>query len=249
MSLPVHIYLPPCYDPAGHAYPALYLIRGTDGYGNWIKNGLPELADEQIAAGALPAFIAVMPATDERARGGGKYRYSSSGGGSWEEFMLSELLPFVESNYSVWRDRDGRAIGGISRGAYWSLEIAFRHPDVFSIVAGHSPAITPDILIGVPGNFSMLDLAESADSVRSLRIYLDAGDNDWARRGVQRLSEDLDASGIPYTATSGEGIHSDPYWASRMGDYLAFYAAGWPSAARAKASSVGFAGNAVPGQP
>jgi len=248
-NLPVHVYLPPCYDPVHYTYPALYLIRGTDGYGNWVKNGLPQVADAQIGAGALPPFIAVMPATDEWARGGGKYRYSSGGKGSWEEFMLDDLLPFVEGKYSVWRDRDGRAIGGISRGAYWSLEIAFRHPDLFGIVAGHSPAITPDILIGVPGNFSMLDLAESADDVRSLRIYLDAGDNDWARRGVKRLSTDLDADGIPYTATSGEGIHSDPYWASRMSDYLSFYAATWPSIARAKPSAVGFTGNAAPGQP
>ncbi|MCS7062191.1 MAG: hypothetical protein RMN25_13655, partial [Anaerolineae bacterium] len=84
VNLPVHVYLPPCYDGKRYAYPVIYLMRGTDGYGNWVRNGLPEVADLHIGLGLLPPFVAVMPATDESAVNGGKFRYSSRGSNSWE---------------------------------------------------------------------------------------------------------------------------------------------------------------------
>lgn len=235
LSLPVHIYLPPCYDGERNIYPAIYLFRGTDGYGNWVRNGLPEVADLQIGLGLLPPFVAVMPATDESSAGGGKFRYSSRGDGSWEGFVVNELLPAIESRYSVWQTPAGRAIGGISRGAYWSIEIAFQHPDLFGIVGGHSPAITSDLLIGTPADFSMLSMARSIDDIKRQRIHLDAGSRDWAQSGVRKLSGDLSAAGIAHTTSSGEGGHTDAYWKSRMTDYLAFYTATWPRIPRPKA--------------
>ncbi|MGQ9903696.1 MAG: alpha/beta hydrolase [Anaerolineae bacterium] len=234
VNLPVHVYLPPCYNDRKHIYPAIYLFRGTDGYGNWVENGLPEVADLQIGLGLLPPFIAVMPATDESSANGGKFRYSSRGNGSWEDFIVNELLPAIERKYSVWQTPAGRAIGGISRGAYWSIEIAFQHPDLFGIVGGHSPAITSDLLIGTPAGFSMLSMARSIDEIKKLRIHLDAGDRDWAQRGVRQLSADLSGAGIAHTTSAGEGIHADGYWKSRMTDYLAFYTATWPRIPRPK---------------
>ncbi len=241
VSLPVHIYLPPCYDGERNSYPVIYLFRGTDGYGNWVKNGLPEVADLQIGLGLLPPFVAVMPATDEASANGGKFRYSSQGKASWEGFVVNELLPAIESKYSVWQTPAGRAIGGISRGAYWSIEIAFQHPDLFGIVGGHSPAITSDLLIGTPAGFSMLSLARSSDAIKTLRIHLDAGNRDWAQNGVRKLSADLSAAGIAYTTSTGEGIHADAYWKSRMTDYLAFYTATWPRIPRPKTATAGSA--------
>lgn len=239
VNLPVHVYLPPCYNDRKHIYPAIYLFRGTDGYGNWVKNGLPEVADLQIGLGLLPPFIAVMPATDESSANGGKFRYSSRGNGSWEDFIVNELLPAIERRYSVWQTPAGRAIGGISRGAYWSIEIAFQHPDLFGIVGGHSPAITSDLLIGTPAGFSMLSMARSIGEIKKLRIHLDAGDRDWAQRGVRQLSADLSRAGIAYTTSAGQGIHNDAYWKSRMTDYLAFYAATWPRIPRLKTVTAG----------
>lgn len=234
VNLPVHVYLPPCYDAERRIYPVIYLFRGTDGYGNWVRNGLPEVADLQIGLGLLPPFIAVMPATDESAANGGRFRYSSRGNGSWEGFIVNELLPAIESKYSVWQTPAGRAIGGISRGAYWSIEIAFQHPDLFGIVGAHSPAITSDLLIGTPAGFSMLSMARSIGEIRTLRIHLDAGDRDWAQRGMRQLSGDLSRAGIVHTVSTGEGIHADAYWKSRMTDYLAFYTATWPRIPRPK---------------
>ena len=248
--LPVHVYLPPCYDGTRYTYPALYLIQGSAfALGEWVMDGVPRVADLQMSLGILPPFIVVMPGSDLNGGGGGRYLYSTGGKGSWEDFMLNELVPMIETKYSAWPSREGRAIGGISRGGYWSLEIGFTHPDLFSAVGGHSPSITPDKLIGVSANFSMLSFVKSMDTLKTTRIWLDSGSTDWAQNGVNRLSKDLDAKGIAYSVSSGDGGHEDAYWASRVPDYLAFYSANWPHTARAKSVSAGTAADSQGAQP
>jgi len=230
----VHIYLPPCYDPQHHVYPTLYLIHGTAyEQGGWLQNGIPRVADVQMSLGVLPPFIIVMPGADMRAGEASKYSWTNKGRGSYDDFLVNELVPYIETNYSTWASREGRAIGGISRGGYWAIEIAFAHPDLFSVVGGHSPSVFSK-LVGIPQNFSMLNYAPSADALRTLRIWLDSGDQDWARWDMKRLTDDLDAAGVPYTADIGAGGHEDDYWTSRVPEYLAFYAAHWPRVARAK---------------
>jgi len=229
-----HVYLPPCYDPEHHVYPTLYLIHGTAyEQGGWLQNGVPQVADIQMSLGVLPPFIIVMPGADMRASEASIYSWTNTGRGSYDDFLVNELVPYIESNYSTWASREGRAIGGISRGGYWAIEIGFAHPDLFSVVGGHSPSVFSK-LVGVPPNFSMLNYAPSADALRALRIWLDSGDQDWARWDMKKLTDDLDAAGVPYTVEIGVGDHVDEYWTSRVPDYLAFYAADWPRAARAK---------------
>jgi len=50
-------------------------------------------------------------------------------------------MPFIESTIPHRWTAEGRAIGGMSRGAVWSLEIAFRNPARFAAVGGHSAAL------------------------------------------------------------------------------------------------------------
>ena len=250
LSLPVHVYLPPCYDGDRYTYPALYLIQGSAfSLGEWVADGVPAVADEQMGKGTLPPFIIVMPGSDLNASNGGKYLYSSGGKGSWEDFIVNELTPMIQTKYSAWSSREGRAIGGISRGGYWSLEIAFTHLDMYGAVGGHSPSITSDKLIGTPAGFSMLSYVKSIDALKTQRIFLDAGSTDWAQSGVDKLSGDLDAKGITYTVSSGDGGHEDAYWSSRIPDYLAFYSANWPKEPRAKTGSASAAADTQGVQP
>ncbi|MCL5994532.1 MAG: esterase family protein [Chloroflexi bacterium] len=249
-EMQVHVYLPPCYDKSIYVYPALYLIQGSAfRFGEWVEDGVPRIADLHMSLGILPPFIIVMPASDLEGGNYSKYTYSVKGKGSWEDFIVNELVPTIEDRYGAWKNRAGRAIGGISRGGYWSLEIGFANPDKFSAVGGHSPSIMPDKLIGTPANFSMLSLAKSIDALKSVRIFLDAGDRDWAQSGVKRLSSDLDAKGISYTASSGEGGHEDSYWASRVPDYLAFYSDTWPIAPRTRSTQADAAPDSAGKQP
>lgn len=228
-ELPVQIYLPPCYNGMRYEYPALYLIQGS-GYetGEWVDDGIVRIANLQMALAILPPFIIVMPANDLNNGDASCYIDSTGGQGSWEDFIVNELVPRIDQKYSTWKEREGRAIGGISRGGYWSLEIAFTNPDKFSAVGGHSPAIASTYLDGVSDNFSMLSFAKSTDELKQLRISIDAGNNDETLTGMLQLADELDAQKLPYISSIGDGIHNDAYWSSRIDDYMAFYAADWP---------------------
>ncbi|MCL4507690.1 MAG: esterase family protein [Chloroflexi bacterium] len=235
LTLPVQVYLPPCYDDTQYAYPTLYLIQGL-GYtiGQWVNDGATKVADREILAGRLPPFIMVMPANDWMSGNRSRYVYTSRGKGSWEDFIVNELAPTVDARYSTWDDRAGRAIGGISRGGYWSLEIAFTHTGLFSAVGGHSPAITSDYLVGADADFSMLDLVRSTSTLKTLRIFLDAGLDDVTQTGVYQLAAELGAKQVAYTGHIGSGRHDDAYWSAQMGEYLSFYAQDWPDQPRSK---------------
>ncbi len=216
------IYLPPCYDADGNTtrYPVIYLFHGWPfDERHWINLGVDQAADRLITSGDLPPFIIVLPRGDID----GIYNHTSGGDKSWEGVVVNELIPYIDANYRTLAQRDDRAIGGISRGGVWSLEIAFRHPDLFSSVGAHSAALgVNDADAGV----DPLNLVTTAP-IDTLRIYLDSGTSDWTRDTTAQIAKQLDARHIPYTFILSPGDHLDSYWSSQVEAYLRFYAAPW----------------------
>ena len=216
------IYLPPCYDADGNAarYPVIYLFHGWPfDERHWINLGVDKEADRLITSGALPPFIIVLPRGDTD----GIYNHTSGGDKSWEGVVVNELMPYIDANYRTLAQRDYRAIGGISRGGVWSLEIAFRHPDLFSSVGAHSAALSVN---DAGADVDPLNLVKTAP-IDSLRLYLDSGSSDWTRDTTAQLARQLDTRHIPYTFIISPGDHLDSYWSSQVEAYLKFYAAPW----------------------
>lgn len=212
------IYLPPCYEQEGRVYPTLYMLPGNIHSDSvWDYLGLDEAAEAAIGSGDIPPLLIVM------ADSGSLINNTSGGPWSYESLILDDLMPFIESNYCAWDDPAGRAIGGMSRGGYWALEIAFRHPEQFASVGGHSAALLdlyggPDILPQYTGLNN--DLGD-------LRIYFDIGENDWVINNVRQLHEDMEAVGRAHVWVLNEGRHEDAYWANHTGEYLTWYSKPW----------------------
>lgn len=213
------VYLPPCYALDGLTYPALYLMAGNIHDENkWVELGLAEEADRAIGQG-MPPLIVVMP------DGGWLANNSSGGPGSYETLILEELIPHIETNYCVWGDPGARAIGGLSRGGYWALEIAFRFPERFVSAGGHSAALL-DSFAGPEVNPQQTALSRD---LGDLRIYLDIGSEDYLRANTIQLHEEMLAAGVAHDWQLNEGQHVDAYWSAHIPDYLAWYTASWPS--------------------
>ncbi|MCX7680571.1 MAG: esterase family protein [Anaerolineae bacterium] len=217
---PYRIYLPPDYDQSDRRYPVLYLIHGWpyDEF-HWDNLGIDEVADTGIQSGLWPPFLIVMPGADPD----GIFVHTAGGDRSLEGQIVNELLPHIDAHYRTWAAREGRAIGGISRGGVWALEIGLRHPDLFAAVGGHSPALKYNL---APQAYDPFYLARSPESA-TLRIYLSAGDADWAFSHTQALHELLDSLGVPNQFAVHQGGHSDTLWTANIKEYLAFYTAGW----------------------
>jgi enterochelin esterase-like enzyme len=155
---------------------------------------------------------------------GGTLVQSSSGGPfSFEGVVLNELIPFIEANYCASPAGNHRGIGGISRGGYWALEIAFRFPEAFASVGGHSAALL-DTFAGPDINPQYTGLN---NDLVDLRVYLDIGASDWVINNIRRLHEDMLAAGKLHTWVLNEGKHENAYWSKYLSDYLHWYSEPW----------------------
>jgi len=216
-TLAYRVYYPPCYTE-DRAYPTLYLLPGnihTDSI--WDDMGIDETADSLIFSGSISPLLIVM------ADGGWLAQNSSGGPGSYESVVFDELIPHVEATTCAWAAPQGRAIGGLSRGGYWALEIAFRHPASFAGVGGHSAALL-DTYAGPSINPRYTGLSQN---LGDLRIYLDIGRDDYVITPLLALHDEMTAQQIVHTWLLNEGRHEEAYWTSHLADYLRWYGSLW----------------------
>ena len=218
-----YMYQPPCFFDTFQRYPYVVLLHGT-GYddGMWVDLGVPSAMDQGIANGTLPPMVIIMP------EGGALAELNNQpDGASFESLVLDELIPAVERDFCLWGSREGRALGGISRGGFWAFSIGLRHPEMFSALGGHSPHFEPDNALP---EYNPLDLASSISPAESLpRIYMDHGADDYVGANVLRMSELLRQNGIDYDYfVDPVGDHDMTYWSSHVAEYLSFYGEEWP---------------------
>lgn len=214
------VFMPPCYDSHPQRYPYILLGHGSNSSDeHWDDLGIDEAMVRGMALGRLPAMAIVLPWGGELAN-----TNVFVDGHSWESVIIDELMPYMESSYCLAQTRELRAIGGISRGGFWAFLVAFRHPDLFSTLGGHSPFFD---LYHAPASHNPLDLVMATPPTPAINIWMDRGQNDYAQANIELAHERLNANQIPHTyQLYPVGQHENAYWAAHVDDYLAFYAEG-----------------------
>lgn len=135
----VHVYVPSGHNGAG--LPLLVDLVGFTGGGpshtNWKGFGenAPERLDRLIGTGAMPPVAVAFP--DCFTRLGGNQYINSAAMGRWEDFLIGEMLPFVEGRFGC-GGAGRRGVFGKSSGGYGSIIHAMRHADTWSAAACHS---------------------------------------------------------------------------------------------------------------
>lgn len=210
------IYLPPCYDEdQQQAYPVLYLIHGqtyTDT--QWDRLGVPEVADQLIRAGDAVPFIVVMP----RDR-----IWLEPTEDNFGKAVEQSLVPWIDKYYRTIPDRDHRAIGGLSRGGAWAVNIGLSRWDLFSAVGVHSG------FVFYSDNQSIYLWLHNTPPGMIPRIFMDVGDNDRPEiaKGSAWLEDFLTRYDIPHEWHLFSGEHEEDYWRSHIEDYLRWYTKEW----------------------
>jgi S-formylglutathione hydrolase FrmB len=115
-------------------------------------------------------------------------------------------------------------------GGWGALHNAFTHPDVFGVAGAHSPSLRPDDgslpFLGTGAEFASKDpvsLARTLNTLASLQIWIDIGQDDMWLPSVLILHDILRERGIPHLWNLLPGTHLWAYWTDHMGDYLRFY--------------------------
>ena len=139
----------------------LYFLHGQLGSEKqWQELGAPEAADELIAAGRIRPYLIVMPDEDDNLTDPTTSRFP--------DMIIQELIPWVDSQYSTCTDRECRAIGGLSRGGGWAMNLALQHWELFGSSAASLPPFT-----ATPRGYAHLACGHGLENIP--RIYIDIG--------------------------------------------------------------------------
>lgn len=144
-----NIYLPAGYDSCSERYPVVYLFRGHEREwanrnedGSRMGRNILDIADLLYQNGDIGKMILVMPgvtSADNTVPGLGVNMINVSsafglpglGTGQFEDYLLNDLIPYVDTNYRTLPTRTQRGIDGFSLGGYTSMMLACRNPELF----------------------------------------------------------------------------------------------------------------------
>ena len=116
------------------AYPVVYLLHGySDNYSKWVKT-VPSI--KQLAT--KYQMILVCP------DGGYSSWYFDSPIDStfqYESFITKDLVSYIDKHYSTRKDKNARAITGLSMGGHGALYMAIRNKYLFAHAGSMSGAV------------------------------------------------------------------------------------------------------------
>src|SRR6266850_5286173 len=241
------IYLPPSYKTSTKRYPVVYFLHGMfENEMRWSTRGGTDLMlDRMVADGKIVEFIVAIPF-------GGTSFYTNTRDGSekWEDAIVSEFVPLIESTYRVNASRATRGISGTSMGGYGALKIAMRHPDLFGSASAHSAVLLQDLsaakvsagrvarfqalfdrIYGIGKDLTYwednnpMTLAKDTKKLNGLKLYFDCGTEDdfGFEVGTRQLDEMLTKAGYPHESHLYPGNHGWDYAKQHTSESLLFH--------------------------
>jgi enterochelin esterase-like enzyme len=239
----VDIFLPPGFKKGHTNYPTLYFNDGQD----MLALGMYETLTNMYLANKIPKLIVVaVYASDNRMQEYGvagipDYQKRGSLAAQYTNFLLKELIPFVESEYAKPNSHKQRFIAGFSLGGLSAFDIAWQHPNVFAKVGAFSASFwwrskasthntDPD------ANRIIHDMLKLAKKKQGMKFWFEVGTNDETddrnnngiidsiddTRDVINLLVDLGYhphQDIEYVEIDG-GEHNQQTWGQVMPEFL-----------------------------
>jgi len=221
-----YVYTPPGYDPgSGKRYPVLYLMHGfSDDASGWTAVGRANvILDNLIAQGQARPMLVVMPlgygAPEIVSPNGPLRREPGLGQRNFDRFaeaLIAEVIPEVEKSYHVMKDRNARAITGLSMGGGESLITGLNHLDKFAWIGSFSGAV---IMAGTdyPALFPKLD---SSSNARIHLLWIACGTDDGLLTPNRKFEEWLKSKDVRYTQIETPGAHTWMVWRRNLAYFV-----------------------------
>lgn len=140
---PVSIYLPDAYaHDTERRFPVLYFLHGYGGDPATHQNAehFRAAMDKDIAAGTVKPMIVVLPNGSNKYHGA--FYANSSTLGNWDDYIVKDVVSYVDRHYRTLASAEHRGLAGHSMGGFGTLTLGFRHPDVFGSIYAMSPCCT-----------------------------------------------------------------------------------------------------------
>jgi len=237
------IYLPSDYEESERSYPVLYLLHGSgDDQTGWVQFGeVLQIANNAINSGQSTSMIIVMPDANTGRKG---YFNSVKGDWQYEDFFFQEFIPYIEKNYRIKAEKQFRAIAGLSMGGGGTFMYALHHPEMFSSACPlsastgpvsleetkkylqryHNENLSDEEIRNYFQQFSALNLIETlpVEQIKSIRWYIDCGDDDFLFEGNSLIHIAMRKKEIPHEFRIRDGAHNWSYWRQSLPEVLFF---------------------------
>jgi enterochelin esterase-like enzyme len=218
-----YVYTPAGYDPsAQRTYPVLYLLHGfSDDASGWTAVGRASvILDNLIAQGKAKPMIVVMPlgyGTMEMIRvGWDAWSHPELRKQNFDKFrqaLLQEIMPRVESEYRITKDRNARAIAGLSMGGSESLLTGLNNLDKFAWIGAFSSG-------GMPEDFQATFPSLDARANQQLRLlWVACGTEDNLIEINREFREWLKNKGVHHTDIETPGAHTWMVWRRNLAEF------------------------------
>ncbi len=166
-------------------------------FDEWDKDNKGSVDEKQLAEG----LNSLLPAPGGRPGRGPGPGFGANN--AFENDLLKDVIPYIESHYSVQTDREGRAIAGLSMGGGQALGIGLKHLDQFAWIGGFSSAL-----------FGGRDLvANPEEATKKIRLlWVSCGDADRLLDGSKAFHTSLEEKKIPHVWHVDSGAHEGKVW-------------------------------------
>lgn len=138
----IKVYVPPGYSTSGKSYPVVYYLHNMfSSAENTLADGkFVKVLERGFENGIVKEFIAVV--ADFSSPTSGSLYENSPTSGRWLNFIVSELVPFIDTRFRTIRHRDSRALAGDFMGGRGALKLAMTNPEIFGVVYALHPVAT-----------------------------------------------------------------------------------------------------------
>jgi enterochelin esterase-like enzyme len=204
------VYTPPGYTKK-NKYPVLYLLHGIGGdEKEWLNGANPQvILDNLYADGKIEPMIVVMPngraMKDDRAIGNIFDKDKVQAFATFEKDLLNDVIPFIEKKYPVIKDREHRAMAGLSMGGGQSLNFGLGNLDKFAWIGGFSSAPNTK-----PPAELIPDVNAAKEKIKLL--FISCGASDGLISFSKRTHDYLQQHGVPHIYFIEPGVHDFKVW-------------------------------------
>ena len=212
----MQVYTPPGYSP-DKKYPVLYLLHGIGGEETeWQRFATPNLLEDNLLAdGKAVPMIIVMPngRAQKDDRPVGNVYASAPAFAAFEQDLLKDVIPTIESRYSVQKDQEHRALAGLSMGGGQSLNFGLGHLDTFTWIGGFSSA---------PNTKSPADLLPDPSIAKEKLklLWLSVGNKDGLIKISQGVHQYLKDKGVAHVWNVDGHAHDPTEWRNNLYYFL-----------------------------
>ncbi len=227
----MQVYTPPGYEDSKEAYPVLYLLHGGGGDEEaWPTLGVAQnILDNLINAGKAKPMIVVMtngnpgqaaatvvtpviPASNLPVGGMGSMLFEKS--------LVGDVIPYIEGHFRVKKNKENRALTGLSMGGLQTMNTTFENPELFNYIGVMSMGFADMSRFGIKLDISKRDAQiEALKKAKPALYWIACGKDDFLYDSVVTMRKELDKHTFPYQYRESGGGHTWTNWRIYLSEF------------------------------